>query len=105
MKIKFVSCSMGYSVFQVVQGLLIHPYQTMRQVVRERVFIWLSFSPVFLWIFGLAIWRILEVLLLRVIPHPNGWMFLALWFTTAIGMYQALLAYLLVRFLSVARPE
>ncbi len=34
-----------YSLFQISQGLLFHPYQTMQSLVREKVFIWMSFLP------------------------------------------------------------
>lgn len=36
-------------VAKVVQGLLIHPYQTMQNVVREKRLIWLSFVPSLTW--------------------------------------------------------
>ena len=41
--------------FQVVQGLLIHPYQAMRQLVREKVFVWMACSPVLLWFLSLFV--------------------------------------------------
>ena len=43
MTIKGSAWAMAYSMFEVTQGLLIHPYQTMRQLVRERVFDWMVF--------------------------------------------------------------
>lgn len=95
--------AVAYSLFEGVQGLLIHPYQTMRQLVRERVFVWMTFSPVFLWLFALAVWRVLELLLFSVFPYPGFWLFLALWFTVGIGLYQILLLYLLFRFSRVSR--
>ena len=98
MTIKGSAWAVVYSMFEITQGLLIHPYQTMRQLVRERVFAWMVFSPIFLWVFSLFVWRVIEVLLFSMIPHPTFWIFLALWFTVGIGMYQALLVYFLVRF-------
>lgn len=97
-RIRHITWGMTYSLFQIIQGLLIHPYQTMRQLVREKVFIWMTFSPIFLWMFSLFVWKILEVLLFSLFPYPGFWVFLALWFTVGIGMYQILLFYLLLRF-------
>lgn len=97
-QVKHATWSLAYSLFQIIQGLLIHPYQTMRQLVREKVFIWMTFSPIFLWIFSLFVWKILEILLFSLFPYPGFWVFLALWFTVGIGMYQMLLLYLLLRF-------
>lgn len=97
-QVKHATWGLAYSLFQIVQGLLIHPYQTMRQLVREKVFIWMTFSPIFLWIFSLFVWKILEILLFSLFPYPGFWVFLALWFTVGIGMYQMLLLYLLLRF-------
>ncbi len=103
MSIKTTSWGVGYSVFQVMQGLLLHPYQTMRQVVRERVFLWLVWLPVVLWILALFVWRLAAFLFVRVLPYPNIWVFVAVWFTVGIGMYQALLLYLWFRFMRVVR--
>lgn len=97
-RVKNATWGLAYSLFQVVQGLLVHPYQTMRQLVREKVFVWMAFSPVFLWMCAVIVWRILEVLLFSMIPFPSVWIFLALWFSVGIALYQVLLAYLLVRF-------
>ena len=98
MNIKNILWSLAYSFFEILQGLLIHPYQTMRQLVRERVFAWMAFSPVLLWMAAVVVWKILEMVFFAAIPYLGFWVFLALWFTLAIGMYQALLLYLLVRF-------
>ncbi len=101
-RVKYAAWGMTYSLFQVVQGLLIHPYQTMRQLVREKVFVWMTFSPVFLWMFSLFVWKLLNVLLYFVFPYTGFWIFLTLWFTVGIGMYQVLLIYLLIRFTRIA---
>ena len=97
-RVKNATWGMAYSLFQVVQGLLIHPYQTMRQLVREKVFVWMACSTVLLWFLSLFAWKLLEVLLFSIFPYPGFWIFLALWFTVGIGMYQVLLMYLFVRF-------
>ncbi|HZZ98959.1 MAG TPA: hypothetical protein VFG51_03430 [Candidatus Saccharimonadia bacterium] len=98
MKIKNKSWALAYSLFEIVQGLLIHPYQTMRQLVREKVFAWMVFAPVFLWIASVVVWKILEDLFFFAIPFPGFWLFIALWFTIGIALYQILLLYFLLRF-------
>ena len=95
--------SVGYSLFQAGQGLLLHPYQTMRQLVRERVFAWVALFPMVLWIFAVLAWRVLEVTLFSLIPYPTFWLFLALWFTVAIIFEQILLLYLAMRFIFLKR--
>lgn len=92
-----------YSLFEIVQGQLIHPYQTMRQLVRERVFVWMVFSPVFLWLVSVAVWKVIELLMYSVFPYAGFWLFLALWFSVGIGLYQILLGYLLLRFSVISR--
>lgn len=96
--LKTGSWALAYSLFEIVQGQLIHPYQTMRQLVRERVFVWMTFSPVFLWLFSLGVWKLIEVILFTLLPFPGFWLFIALWFTVGIGLYQLLLGYLFLRF-------
>lgn len=94
---------MSYALFQILQGLLIHPYPTMRQLVREKVFVWMTASPVFLWLSAVVMWKLTELVLFSLFPYIGFWMFLALWFTTGIALYQILLIYLLLRFFRAAR--
>jgi hypothetical protein len=98
MNVKNAAWGMSYSVFEILQGLLIHPYQTMRQLVRGRVFIWMTFSPVVLWCAAWVVWKVLELVFYSFVPYVGFWVFVALWFTMAIAMYQILLLYLLLRF-------
>ena len=93
--------SVVYSISQITLGIIMHPYQTMRQIVREQVFSWMVLLPVALWVFGLVVWRVVSWLLLTVIPFPNFWTFLALWFSMFCMLYQLLLFYLLIRFIRV----
>jgi hypothetical protein len=97
-RIKNTSWAFAYSFFEIIQGLLIHPYQTMRQLVRERVFAWMVFAPVFLWVVSFVVWKLLEDLFFFAIPYSGFWLFIALWFTIGIGLYQILLLYFLYRF-------
>ncbi|HKY73909.1 MAG TPA: hypothetical protein VJ246_01195 [Patescibacteria group bacterium] len=99
MSVKNKIWAMGYSVFQILQGQLIHPYPTMRQLVRDKVFLWMTCSPIGLWLGSLLIWKLLELTLFSLFPYQGFWLFLALWFTVGIALYQLLLVYLLVRFL------
>lgn len=37
--------SFVYSVVQIGFGLLVHPYQSMQSLVRDKVFVWMSLLP------------------------------------------------------------
>lgn len=35
-----------YAIAQITGGLLLHPYQTMQSLTREKVFAWMTFLPI-----------------------------------------------------------
>lgn len=57
--------SFFYSLFQISQGLLLHPYQTMQSLVREQVFIWMSFLPSIFLVGLTLIWRYILFIILK----------------------------------------
>lgn len=57
--------SFFYAIFQITQGLLLHPYQTMQSLVRDKVFIWMSLIPTAVLAITTLIWRIIIVPLVR----------------------------------------
>lgn len=91
MKKRVAILSVFYALGQIGQGLLFHPYQTMQSLVRDKVFIWMSFLPLVILAVGWLIRMILSSLLLPA--------FLSYWFIFFCLYWQCLLAYLLVRFL------
>lgn len=98
-------------VLQVAQGLLLHPYQTMQSLVREKLLIWLSFLPSFVlvvlggaWFVGVG-WLARGNWLLGGDWLAGGWMkavvgfrFFAWWISFFCLYWQLLLLYLLFRF-------
>lgn len=53
------SLSLFYACCQISLGLLLHPYQTMFSLVREKFLRLLAFTPVIIFLFLTLIWRIL----------------------------------------------
>lgn len=98
--------SFVYSLFQIAQGLIFHPYQTMQSLVREKVFAWMSFLPTIFLIILTLIWRYgIQTLILMFFPQLFDRVilvklvkFLANWLIFFCLYWQMVLAYLLVRF-------
>ncbi len=98
--------SFCYSIFQIAQGLLFHPYQTMQSLVREKVFVWMTFLPGVLYLLALLFWRFgLRVLLIIFLPGIFKLGFLAVvfsllakWIHLFCWLWQIMLIYLLFRF-------
>ena len=95
MKKRAALLSIFYALGQITQGLLLHPYQTMQSLVRDQVFVWMSFLPVMILIFTTFFWRQLFLPLISI----NLPIFLTDWFVFFCFYWQCLLLYLLVRFL------
>lgn len=91
MKKRVVVLSIFYALGQISQGLLFHPYQTMQSLVREKVFVWLSFLPMMILGMGWLVGMLVSFLALPV--------FLVNWFLFFCLYWQCLLFYLLIRFL------
>ena len=101
MKLIHLLSSLIYSLVQIAQGLLLHPYQTMQNLVIEKIFIWTSFLPAFVLIFLITLWRLIAHALFYPYLPPPLWQFLADWVFFFCFYWQALLLYLLARFVTV----
>ena len=94
MKKRMVALSIFYALGQISQGLLLHPYQTMQSLVRDKIFIWMSFLPVAILVLVTFFWR---YILLPIVSISLP-VFLVYWFIFFCFYWQCLLLYLLVRF-------
>lgn len=100
--------SIAYSLFQIAQGLLIHPYQTMQSLVKDKVFAWMVLTPtVTLAVVTLA-WRFVVVPGVRIVFSCSSslfwgcdWLsFVSNCLTFFCLYWQIMLLYLLFRFRS-----
>ncbi len=84
-------------VSQVIQGLFLHPYQTMQNLVKEKVFVWLSFAPLFFLLLSLALnWLVGQLVAWQLFKPVINFVFA--WWLIFLSYWQALLTYLLLRF-------
>lgn len=103
--------SLTYSLGQITLGLLLHPYQTMQQLVEDKVFVWMSLLPVSALTAIIVAWRFLVVPTVRIFfscQSNHFWAcdyltFLANWVTLFAIYWQVLLIYLLLRFYAAWR--
>ncbi|MBU0974790.1 hypothetical protein KKD03_03770 [Patescibacteria group bacterium] len=115
MKKRKVVLSATYSLGQISVGLILHPYQTMQALVREKVFIWMSLLPSLVLMSTTLLWKIAVVPLVRFVfscSELSGMVFSCDWLdfvSNAIAFYciywQLLLFYLLIRFNSAYRNK
>ncbi len=93
-----------YALLRFAFGLLVHPYQTMQNLVEERVFIWLAILPTVVLAFLTIFWNLILLPLLLVILNLDGYLIsktvslIATWFTMFCFYWQLMLFYLLIRF-------
>ncbi|MBU0576504.1 hypothetical protein KJ707_00965 [Patescibacteria group bacterium] len=92
---KTIILSIFYALGQITQGLLLHPYQTMQSLVRDKVFVWMSFLPVMILGAGIIFGLPLAEMFKDILTLP---VFLIDWFIFFCLYWQCLLFYLLVRF-------
>ena len=105
------SFSLVYSVGQIGLGLLLHPYQTMQQLVEDKVFVWMSLLPTGALAVVTVGWRFGLVPLVRLVFScaSSGFFlcnyisFVSNWLTFFMIYWQILLMYLLFRFWWVFR--
>jgi hypothetical protein len=90
MKKRAAILSIFYALGQIGQGLLLHPYQTMQSLVRDRVFLWMIFLPMIVLGMGKLVGMLVSALVFSA--------FLVNWFIFFCLYWQCLLLYLLVRF-------
>lgn len=128
MKKSFFFRSFLYSSSQITQGLLVHPYQTMQSLVREKIFVWMSLLPTVVLGVVTVVWRGVLVPVVQLIFSCErgsvGWLgwvvrevfqrpewlaasaakscsalpFISLWMVFFCLYWQILLFYLLFRF-------
>lgn len=103
--------SVIYSLFQISQGLLFHPYQTMQSLVREKVFVMLTLLPTLFLALTTIFWRLIFVPTVRMVfsCQVSGfiacdWLpLIANWLIFFCIYWQVLLLYLFYRFSKVLR--
>ena len=101
-----IATSLLYSIGQITQGLFLHPYQTMQLLVREKVFFWLTFLPMGVWVVARLFWGLIIVPLVRLTfsCSQTGFMgcdlisFFSRWLFYFCILWQLILLYLFVRF-------
>lgn len=88
-----------YAVLEALVGLMVHPYKTMRELLRGKSLSWVMFWPSALWIgiTAMVVW-VPNALLLWIVPYPMIWIFLFLWSGFFTLIYQSFLIYLAIRF-------
>jgi hypothetical protein len=95
-----------FSLTKITWGLLVHPYQTMQSLLREKRFVWLVLLPSLVLFITKGIWMVLIVPVVQTIfSCSTGFFFgcslipfLANWLTYFCVIWQIMLLYLLVRF-------
>jgi len=108
LKLSFLA-SVFYALGQITLGLLLHPYQTMQSLVRDRVFIWMAGLPVAVFVLAKLVWHLLLVPTVRFVfsCQSSGFFgcelipFFANWLMLFCLFWQILLGYLLLRFVLV----
>lgn len=113
MKERSLLLSAAYSIFQITGGLLLHPYQTMQSLAREKVFIWMAFLPIAVYVAAKTFWFFLLVPTVRFVFSCSTTTFfgcdlipfVANWLVLFCVYWQILLFYLLLRFLIIFSDE
>lgn len=107
MKKRVAVLSVGYWFSAYTLGLLLHPYKTMRELVRRRVFLPLALAPM---VVGVGAWGVgmvglrfggglLWLVGLQAMPRFVSLLaFLWWWLVVFLAVWQGLLLYLLGRF-------
>lgn len=110
-RLSSVVLSFLYAVSQITGGLLLHPYQTMQSLVRDKVFLWMTLLPSAVYVIAKVIWFFVLVPTVRfafscqtsaffgcdLIP------FFANWLVLFCVFWQIMLIYLLIRFFLILR--
>lgn len=100
------SFSLLYSLAQITQGLLLHPYQTMQSLVQDKVFVWMTLLPAVVLAMVTVGWRFVIVPVVRLVFSCQATGFIGCDFLPFISntltffciYWQVLLIYLLFRF-------
>ncbi|MBP7774948.1 hypothetical protein KA078_04110, partial [Candidatus Woesebacteria bacterium] len=59
--------SVTYALGQIALGLLLHPYQTVQSLVRDKVFFWMAALPLLVSIIVKGVWSFVLVPLVRLV--------------------------------------
>jgi len=108
---KIAIISLFYSFGQVALGLLLHPYVTMQSLVKKKVFVWMSATPLFILAGTTISWKFLFVPVVQVVFSCSTTYYFACDVLSFISntivffcwYWQVLLLYLLVRFRLASR--
>jgi len=104
MKKRVVILSATYSLSSIFAGLVLHPYQTMQKLVREKVFVWLTLLPSMLVFFVSLVWQFLTLYFLTSsFVNSEVVNFFANIFIFYCIYWQLLLLYLFIRFMRAFR--
>ena len=103
---KATALSILYSVSHIAAGLLLHPYQTMQSLVKERVFAWMTGVPLYFLACITVLWRWAFVPVVQLVFSCSSCYFFACDALSFISntlvffclYWQILLAYLFLRF-------
>lgn len=104
--------SVTYALGQIALGLLLHPYQTVQSLVRDKVFFWMAALPLLVSIIVKIVWSFVLVPLVRLVfscAVTPFWgceliPFFAQWLLFFCLYWQMLVAYLFIRFSLAFRP-
>lgn len=98
--------SIMYALGQITLGLLLHPYQTVQSLVRDKAFFWMAALPLLTSIIVKIFWSFVFVPLVRMVfscsVTPffgcNLIPFFAQWLLFFCMYWQIVVAYLFIRF-------
>ena len=91
--------SFTYSFGQIFLGLLLHPFQTMRMLVEDKYWAWLSFLPLLLLILAFILWHVLVYFLPSIFDHQFFLLELLKWWVFYFCFFwQFILISLLIKF-------
>ncbi len=108
---KIVFLSLFYSTGQVALGLLLHPYQTMQSLVKGKVFVWMTVTPLYILAAATVLWKFLVVPLAQILFSCSTKYYVSCDLLSFVSntvvffclYWQVLLLYLLLRFKLIVR--
>lgn len=98
--------SVLYALGQITLGLLLHPYQTVQSLVRDKTFFWMAVLPLMTSILAKIAWSYLLVPVVRLVFSCSTSLFwgcdlipfFANWLVFFCVYWQIMVAYLFIRF-------
>jgi hypothetical protein len=92
----------SYHVGSLLLGLLVHPYKTVQDIVRFGIPGTPIVFPLFCWVAGVFILRLIEFVVFSFVPYIGFWWFVFVWVTIFLLFWQILLVYIYLRALSIS---